>query len=116
MSKAKGMKLKLPKSVKVLGKKYKVVVAEPEVKVNGADKLLDSSNFLYGRCNSRDCTITLNADQDVEQMKDTLVHEMLHAYDYSLQLDLTEHQVRRLAVCVMSMLADNPEVAKLLTK
>ncbi len=108
------MKLKLPKSVKVLGKRYKVVTEEVLVKNNGADVLVNKHHIHMGQQDSRACTIVINGDQSKEQAKDTLVHEMLHACDYTLQLDLTELQVHRLAACVVAMISDNPEVGKLL--
>ena len=108
------MKLKLPKVVKVLGKKYTVTVAEVLVKENGAEQLINKAMIYAGHHNSKDCTIVIDAEQGKEQAKDTLVHEMLHAYDYAMQLDLSELQVHRLAVAVTAMLADNPEVVKFL--
>ncbi len=108
------MKLKLPKSVKVLGKKYTVTVAEVLVKENGAEALINRAAICAGHHSSKDCSIVIDAEQGKEQAKDTLVHEMLHAYDYAMQLDLTELQVHRLAACVVAMISDNPEVGKLL--
>lgn len=98
---------KLPSSVKILGKTYKVSVVMPST----ANNLLHESDAAAGTSSAKECLITLNADQCKEQMKDTLLHECLHMCDQTMLLDLSEKQVHALAGCVQALLADNPQLA-----
>lgn len=42
---------------------------------------------------------------------DTVLHELIHAVDLSMGLELSEHQVHHLATGLIALFQDNPEVA-----
>ena len=52
-------------------------------------------------------TIHIYGYQGFEQERDTVLHEVLHAIDYAMQLSLEEHQVHALAASLLSVLRDN---------
>jgi hypothetical protein len=93
---------KLPKKIRVIGKDYKVI----------------STNRIehFGECCHGKLKIKINRRQDKQQLKDTVVHEILHAIDYSMQLDLEEHQVHTMATGLHAVLSDNPEFSKWLVE
>lgn len=86
-----------PKRIKILGKYYKVI---------------PTSEGDYGKCSPESCEIHLRQTQDIQQKKDTLLHECLHAVDEAMQLGLTEEQVYGLAGGVYALLHDNKHFAK----
>lgn len=70
---------------------------------------------LFGHFDARRCEVTIFGEQDPEQEADTILHETLHAIDFTLNLGLSEHQVHALAGALYAFLADNPHlVARLL--
>ena len=105
--------MKLPKALKIMGKEYKVVEHLGAYKDNLSQVLGSGAGNLGSTSNSM-CRIVVASNQSKEQMKDTLIHEAIHAYDYALQLGLDEEQVHRLAACTLSLLADNPALVKYL--
>jgi hypothetical protein len=56
------------------------------------------------------CEILLVKGQDPEQQADTLLHEALHAIDYTLRLELSEQQIHALAAALYALVADNPDL------
>lgn len=65
---------------------------------------------IFGMYMADRCEIHLVKTQDPEQLADTLLHEVLHAIDYTLNMDLTEHQIHVLAAALYAVIADNPEL------
>jgi|GEM_PF-3090180 len=43
-----------------------------------------------------------------EYVQDTLLHELTHAVDSEMELDMTEHQVRNIATGLLGIMKDNP--------
>lgn len=87
--------MKPPDEVRLLGR---VVLIR-------ADELEDGED---GECG--DGVVTYNSEDDnPDNVRDTVVHELLHHYDKMLGLNLKELQVRQLAVCVFQMIRDNPD-------
>lgn len=76
----------------------------------GSPKELDNNN---GLCYSDSCEILLNPNQAIQEMKQTLLHELVHAIETKLNLDLTENQVDTLALGLNHMFTTNPELASL---
>jgi len=56
--------------------------------------------------------IFLRPKQSVDQARDTLLHEVLHAIDHTYSLELSEHQVRVLATSLRSVFSSNPRFAR----
>lgn len=66
----------------------------------------------YGHCDSFQCTILVDPKQHLEQQKDTLLHECVHALDHELDTGMREKQVRRIATGLLDFMRSNPEVVK----
>ena len=104
--------MKLPKTVKVLSKTYTVDVVEPTLGVLA----MEGVPSVYGLQRARNCSILINKMMHPDQQRDTLIHELLHAYDFDMKIGLSEKQTHRLASCILSMLKDNPKVVEFLTE
>lgn len=76
----------------------------------GSPKELDNNN---GLCYSDSCEILLNPQQSAQSMKQTLLHELIHAVETKLNLDLTENQVDTLAIGLNHMFTMNQSLAQL---
>lgn len=73
---------------------------------------------LLGHVDHRHLTIVLDADQAPGSLRDTLLHECLHAVlDYTglaYEIDNDEALVRRLAPALLDLLRRNPPLVKAL--
>ena len=87
--------------IKILGKPYKVT---------GHAKIHDDGRVGSHRSINQEFKYTL--DQAEECLKDTLLHECIHAFDYNLQLELKEDQVHRLTACLIALFKENPKFAQ----
>lgn len=68
----------------------------------------------YGRCASRELSIQIARNQAPAQLRDTLLHEVIHALSFELHLELEERQVHVLASGLLDTLRRNPELAMFL--
>lgn len=91
----------VPTIVKVLYKEF-AVEKQPG--------LHDGADVLYGRVDGIDQIITLNDDASEEQNQATLIHEMIHAYDDLMSIELKEEQTTKLGTAIYMMVKDNPEM------
>ena len=91
-------------NVRILGRKYTI-------------KPVQNTDF-YGRCHNKDAFIELLTDQDEFGLKDTLLHEIMHAILHQQgathEYELEESFVRPLATGIMTVLQDNPKLAQFL--
>lgn len=55
--------------------------------------------------------INILEDQPEAEEADTVLHEVIHVIDLTMDLDLTEHQVTALATGLFGTFQDNPEFA-----
>ena len=88
-------------NLRILGRDYKITYVPPSAL---------SVNEL-GTCNNFSQEICLSLNQSPIEATDTFIHEVFHALDYIVGLDLTEHQVRHLASTFIGVIQDNPEWA-----
>ena len=88
----------IPLSVRILGKYYRVE-AMPEHTMDGE----------FGSCNYAYQLIEYNAKLAIDECKDTILHEMVHALDHGMQLGLKEEQVHAIATGFYSLIKDNKE-------
>lgn len=88
-------------TLRILGKTYKVKFVD---KVDEEDSL--------GLCKAAEQEILLRIDQPQDCLRDTLLHEIVHALDYQLHLGLKERQVHCIAMGIVAVLLDNPEFAQ----
>lgn len=91
-----------PKSATVIGKAYRIK--------------FDHLDGKYGFCDSENCTITINPSADIQQQRDALLHEFIHALDIDMDTRLKERQVLRLATGLIAFLRGNPKVTAWLLK
>lgn len=98
--------MKRPTAANVLGKSYSL---------RFFDQLPDSS---AGRMNPRQQVIQIaTRRRHPDYIRDTLLHELIHAISYQIHLNLAERQVHALSAALLQVLWDNPAVARyLLTK
>ena len=68
----------------------------------------------YGKMVQHNCEIFLSSAQSIQQLRDTLLHEVLHAVEGEMDLKLPETAIRRLATGALQVLRDNPHIVKLL--
>lgn len=88
-------------TLKILGKTYRVKFVD---KVDEEDSL--------GLCKDAEQEILLRIDQPQDCLRDTLLHEIVHAIDFQLHLGLKERQVHCVATGITAVLLDNPEFAE----
>lgn len=92
-------------SLRILGKTYDVI----------QDDLGMANEGSIGQCSSHKCQIKYSSDQHAQQLKDTILHEAIHAVDYIMHLGLEERQVHALAGGILALLLDNPQFVDYLT-
>lgn len=97
--------MKVPKKVRILAKDFQVHVLE--------DGILGGSDL--GGVNNVRCQIQLSAAQDSQQMRDTLIHEIIHAVDYAVAAGLEERQVHAIASGMYAVIRDNERLIEYLT-
>ena len=85
-------------SVRILGKTYKVQPL-PEHTMDGE----------FGACNYAYQLIEYNQKLAPDELKDTLLHEMVHIIDHGMQLGFKEEQVHAVATGLYAIIKDNKE-------
>jgi hypothetical protein len=86
------------KSVKIIGKEVRVDIV-------GRDTIQGNS----GLSNATLLRIWVAKDLPKEEAQDTMLHEIIHILDYSMDTELTETQVKRLATGLLAFFKDNPK-------
>lgn len=89
-------------SLDILGKRYAVV-------------LVERAEGDHGECFYDQCRLEVASYQCEDQKRDTLVHEMTHAIDLEMNLNMSERQIRRYATVLLQVLRHNPELVAFLT-
>jgi hypothetical protein len=69
---------------------------------------------VYGEVDERNCTINLDIDASPEMVRDSIVHEVLHAMLLMYDKD-DEELVRLLAPMLLQVMRDNPKLMLALT-
>jgi hypothetical protein len=101
-----------PESVKVGPYRYKVVVDAARIK----ELEKESDTELYGITTHGHLEIALHPDVADTVLRETLLHETLHAVFYNIGLsdrltDKTEeHMIRALSPALFALLRDNPDL------
>ena len=83
-------------NVYILGKTFKI---------KEVDRVLDSANAGHVRYDKQ--SIVVARDQHVEQMQDTLLHEIVHVVDNLMETEMTERQVACLATGLLAVMKEN---------
>lgn len=93
---------KIPDSVRIIGKTYDIVLLPKAAMPNE-----------YGLCDSERQRIHVMVDASNATIIDTLIHECLHAIDFSMHLELTERQVHAASSGLAALFLDNPQLINL---
>lgn len=93
----------IPETVTVIGKVFRIV----QVDINDHDGLDEEADGNQDRGKQ---VIKVRTGRAPDYIKDTVIHELIHAIDESLDLGMKEKQVARLATGLLAVLNDNPEL------
>lgn len=83
-----------PSTIRVIGKKFTVVFGD------SPDR---------GSCEATKQKITILHDMPADEERDTLLHEVLHAIEEAMGLDMPDRHIRLLATGLYAVFRDNPE-------
>jgi len=92
---------KLPVSVRIFGKRWDIEVRK------------DQDDF--GQCHFDDTKITYKPGQSLENLRDTLLHEIIHGISNEMKDGVNEKQTATLACGILCVLRDNPGLVRFLT-
>jgi hypothetical protein len=102
--------MKRPRRVKVLGRTYTI-----EFLPTGSPILVnDDDENCLGRVDHNAQQIAVDDKQVLEAQQDTVLHEVLHAIENTLNLDVEENTIHLFATGVLAVLRENPEVTRFL--
>lgn len=93
----------LPKRLRIIGKRYKVLVVA-KVDEEGSD----------GESSQSSQTILLKDDPEngFEYAREVVLHEAIHAVDHQMKLCLSEEHVEGLGTGVLALLRENPALVR----
>ena len=92
----------IPKHFKLFGQDWQIR--------QGTELELDTD---LGRCVVDDNLILLNATQTTTNLQHTVTHEVIHAIEQKLHLNLTEQQVDLIALGLVDIMKNSPEMLKI---
>ena len=99
-----------PHAVRLLGVSIPVFVSNCKSK-----DLSDELETVFGEWDLNRMTITLDEGCAPIHEKITLLHELIHAIDDLLNLDLTHQDIYSISQVLFSLLVDNPKLVDYLT-
>jgi len=73
-----------------------------------------SNTETFGHCDMTNQKINIHEGLTPIEEADTLLHEVIHAIDFTIGTGLTEHQVHHLASGLIGVLQDNEDLCKYL--
>lgn len=97
--------MKRPERVKILGKPYRVIVVPID------DARLEGNNAL---CVPDEQIIYMGAGLPLETEQDYLWHEIKHAVETSMGLDLEDIVIQKLATGELAVIKENPSLIRYL--
>jgi len=74
----------------------------------------DDGEPMLGEMNPSNTSIRLLADQSRENMRLMLLHELVHVIGNQCQLRISENQIDDVAMLLLGLVRDNPELVELL--
>lgn len=93
--------IKRPNSVRVFGRNYSL---------NYVPEYMGLSDM--GTTDNHNLLINIKEHQLPLEEADTILHEVIHAIEYVMDLEMSEHQVRALATGLLGVFQDNPKFAR----
>ena len=98
--------MKRPARLRILGKPYTIAFV-PVEHIGLRDDAEDPDPGM-GRTSPERQEIFIRTGQPLESEQDTVLHEVIHAVDETLGLQMNEYQVTVLATGLLAALKDNP--------
>ena len=95
----------IPDSFTLFGQTWQIRTANPH-------ELQDD----LGQCLADQHEIIISPDQNAETLIHTLLHEFTHCIELKLHLELTERQVDLIALGLIDLFRNNPNMLSLLEK
>ena len=92
------------KTIKILGHNYNIVIQK--------DYIIETDGET-GKCNNYNNTIYIAEEQPESAKRDVLLHEIIEAINYRLELNLEHHQICALGEVLNQVLAENAIFATL---
>jgi len=89
----------LPDELRILGKTWHFI-ERPD---------LIETDDVFGLCDIREQRILYCSETTPSQMRDTILHEVIHAIEGTIGLDLSEVEVHALAAGLYAVAQDNPD-------
>ncbi len=97
---------RFPTEIRLLGVSIPVNVSYCKSK----DPLSDDEEVVFGEWDMNDMTITLNSKCSPVHSKVTLLHELVHAIDDMLGLELDHQDIYCLSQALYQLVSDNPKL------
>ena len=88
---------------KILGIEYPIRQINPNIS-------MDSANL--GECDLSACEIRLNSQQSPDLIRSTLLHEIIEALNFRLELELEHPQITQLEAGLLQTFCDSPKVTR----
>jgi hypothetical protein len=104
--------LELPREIVIAGLRYRLEVVESledSLGPGAAEGAVGYTHMMRGVMRIRGAS-----SQSRDQTRDSLLHEVMHATAYAVDVDLEEHEVRALTTCLLDTLRRNPDFARAL--
>jgi hypothetical protein len=98
--------LKIPSVLRICGKPFRVVRCK--------ETLLEVDS--YGKVDVAKLQVVILDGIPLSLEQDTVMHEIIHAIDEQLSLDLKERQIEALGCMLQQVFADNPALMAYLAK
>lgn len=94
-----------PSKVRVFGRNFYITYPSPE------DGMQD-----LGLTHFHESLINVRDRQEKIEERDTILHEVLHTIDLTMELELSERQITCLAHALIGVFDDNPEFTKFVSE
>jgi Zn-dependent peptidase ImmA (M78 family) len=92
--------------LKVIGKTYRlVVIDQPSLSI-------DAGARAYGTTDNRHQIISLAKDQGWDQLRETLIHELIHVWEQSYGVKIEHKDIYSLAMFWYALLRENPDMVQ----
>ena len=99
-------KVVIPKSIIILGRKYKII--ETNDSIDG-DK---SKNLVWGRIYFKEKIIKIYNNGDPYDVWDSIIHEIMHAVDYHIGSNISHGVITGISSILSHILIDNDIINK----
>ena len=89
--------------IRIVGKDYELIVTQG---------LIHENEVVHGLCEPTKCIISISEDQDIQNKKDTVIHECAHAIAEAMGTDIPEQHILILGTGLYAWMRENPLLIK----